>query len=223
MLELLLKKIKKDDCIELKNIKYQTMLINNNIKVTDISTTHVDSINMFLSQEKEHNIKQPWSKLGNGTKLKKINIFINEIYNEKNKFNKIQQKNLQNYLKKCMERKKLQRARDVNYDINNGKIINIPGLLYNKNNNKFTLKNINKIGSTLKNLAPKNKKKTIKTKNKNNKTTKDVKKNTKDVKKTKTKKTEETKLNKNVKKTKTDFKKPKKMETTTKIKKKNNI
>jgi hypothetical protein len=166
---------------------------------------------MFLSQEKEHNIKQPWSKLGNGTKLKKINIFIIE-YAEKNKYNKIQQKNLQNYLKKCMERKKLQRARDVNYDINKGKIVNIPGLLYNKNNNKFTLKNINKIGSTLKNLAPKNKKKTIKTKNKNNKTTKDVKKNTKDVKKTKTKKTDETKLNKNVKKTKTktDFKKPKK-------------
>tara|TARA_B100001093_G_scaffold512841_1_gene583471 strand:+ start:1030 stop:1749 length:720 start_codon:yes stop_codon:yes gene_type:complete len=216
------KKIKKDDCVELKNIKYQTMLINNNIKVTDISTTHVDSINMFLSQEKEHNIKQPWSKLGNGTKLKKINIFINE-YSEKNKYNKIQQKNLQNYLKKCMERKKLQRARDVNYDINKGKIVNIPGLLYNKNNNKFTLKNINKIGSTLKNLAPKNKKKTIKTKNKNNKTTKDAKKNiknTKDVKKTKNKKTDETKSKKNIKNTKdvkknknkkTDIKKPKKV------------
>lgn len=197
------KKIKKDDCIELKNIKYQTMLINNNIKVTDISTAHIDNINMFLSQEKEHNIKQPWSKLGNGTKLKKINTFINE-YVEKNKYNKIQQKNLQNYLKKCMERKKLQRARDVNYDINKGKIINIPGLLYNKNNNKFTLKNINKIGSTLKNLAPKNKKKTIKTKNKNNKTTKDGKKPTKDGKKN-------TKEGKKTKTKKTDIKKPKKI------------
>ena len=43
---------KKDDCIELKNIKYQTMLINNNIKVTDISTAHIDNINMFLCQKK---------------------------------------------------------------------------------------------------------------------------------------------------------------------------
>lgn len=161
------KKIKKDDCIELKNIKYQTMLINNNIKVTDIPTAPVDSINMFLSQEKEHNIKQPWSKLGNGTKLKKINIFIIE-YAEKNKYNKIQQKNLQNYLKKCMERKKLQRVKDVQYNIELGKIISIPGLLFNDKRKKFTLKNMDKKGSTLKSLAPKKriKRKKIKSKEK---------------------------------------------------------
>merc|ERR1711963_813823 len=80
------------------------MLINNNIKVTDISTAHIDNINMFLSQEKEHNIKQPWSKLGNGTKLKKINNFINE-YIEKNKLNEKQKKIYKPILKKAWKEK----------------------------------------------------------------------------------------------------------------------
>jgi len=147
------KTIKKtDDCIELKNIKYQTMLINNNIKIRDISTAQIGDINIFLNQEKEHNKTQPWSKLGAGVKIKKIYDFI-ETYITTNDYTKTQKKTLQTYLKKCMDRKKLQRARDVIYDINNGKITNIPGLMYN--NNKFTLKNLDKKGSTLKNLAPK--------------------------------------------------------------------
>ena len=155
-------KKKSDDCIELKNIKYQTMLINNNMKVTDISTAHIDHINTFLNQEKEFNKTLPWSKLGSGTKMKKINEYI-DVFSNKNNYSKIQKKNLQLYLKKSMDRKKLQRARDVNYDISAGKIISIPGLIYNKDRNKFTLKNLDKKGSTLKNLAPKRRKKKKKT------------------------------------------------------------
>ena len=45
-------KKKSDDCIELKNIKYQTMLINNNIEVTDISTAHIDHITNFLNRKR---------------------------------------------------------------------------------------------------------------------------------------------------------------------------
>jgi len=151
-------KKKSDDCIELKNIKYQTMLINNNMKVTDISTAHIDHITNFLNQEKQHHKTLPWSKLGSGTKLKKINEYI-EVFSNKHNYSKIQKKNLQLYLKKSMDRKKFQRARDVNYNISTGKIIDIPGLLFNKNTNKFTLKNLDKKGSTLKNLAPKRRKK----------------------------------------------------------------
>ena len=39
------------------------------------------------------------------------------------------------------------------------KIINIPGLKFNKDKNKFTLKNVDKKTSTLKSLAPKKRKK----------------------------------------------------------------
>ena len=68
-----------------------------------------------------------------------------------------------------MERKKLQRVKDVQYDKENGKIISIPGLKFNSKSCKFTLKNIDKKGSTLKSLAPK--KKIRKRKNKKEKET----------------------------------------------------
>ena len=64
-------------------------------------------------------------------------------------------KQLTRYLKRCMERKKLQRVRDVQYNIELGKIISIPGLLFIEKKQKFTLKNTDKKGSTLKSLAPK--------------------------------------------------------------------
>ncbi len=58
-----------------------------------------------------------------------------------------------------MERKKLQRVKDVQYNVNTGKIINIPGLKFNKDKQKYTLKNVDKKTSTLKSLAPKRRKK----------------------------------------------------------------
>jgi hypothetical protein len=45
-----------------------------------------------------------------------------------------------------------------------GKIKSIPGLLFNKNSNKYTLRRVDKKGSTLKALAPKNRKTTKKKK-----------------------------------------------------------
>ena len=42
-----------------------------------------------------------------------------------------------------------------------GKIEKIPGLSFNKNSNKYTLRRIDKKGSTLKSLAPQKKKKKI--------------------------------------------------------------
>ncbi len=147
-----------DECLELKNIKYQTMLINNNNNNNNpVVKEKINNIDNFLDQEKQHNQKQPWCKLGNGTKIRKLNEYVNE-YSIKNKINDEEKKKLKSYLKKSMERKKLQRVKDVQYDIENQKIINIPGLLYHKEKNKFTLKNLDKNSSTLKSLAPKRRK-----------------------------------------------------------------
>ena len=55
-----------------------------------------------------------------------------------------------------LERKKLQRIKDVIYEINTGEIKDIPGLTFNEKNRKFILRKIDKNGSTLRNLAPKN-------------------------------------------------------------------
>jgi hypothetical protein len=141
----------KDECLELKNIKYQTMLLQKN---TSRAQTEENIINMdrFLNQEKLQNKKKPWSKLEKATKLKKLVKFA-ENYNTKNK------EVLKHYLFQCLERKKLQRTKDVDYDISTGKIKQIHGLSFNKNMYRFTLKKVDKKGSTLKHLAPKKKRK----------------------------------------------------------------
>ena len=78
-------KIKKEECLELKNIKYQTMLLNNNTKIYE-TTPNTSNIERFLEKEQEMNINKPWTKLGNGTKLKKINQYILEFSKEKLKY-----------------------------------------------------------------------------------------------------------------------------------------
>ena len=151
-----------EECVELKNIKYQTMLINNNsnnINKTNDKNT-IDNIDAFLSNEIKYNEKQPWSKLGEGVKLKKINEFA-LTYCNKHKSHKNKKNELIKYLKKCMNHKKLQRVKDVEYNMKTGKITKIPGLKWEISKNKFTLKNTDKKGSTLKNLAPIKKKKKI--------------------------------------------------------------
>ena len=147
-----------EECVELKNIKYQTMLINNSNVAPQIVKENIENIDNFLSMEKQHNQKQPWCKLGDGTKIRKLHEYINELC-VKNKDTDERKKKLKVYLKKCLERKKLQRVKDVQYNLNTGKITNIPGLKFNKDKNKYTLKNVDKKTSTLKSLAPKRRKK----------------------------------------------------------------
>ena len=152
------KQKKNEECVELKNIKYQTMLINKSNASPQVVKENIENIDNFLTMEKQHNQKQPWCKLGDGTKIKKIHEYINELC-EKNKDTEERKKRLKVYLKKCLERKKLQRVKDVQYNVNTGKIISIPGLKFNKDKNKYTLKNVDKKTNTLKSLAPKRRRK----------------------------------------------------------------
>ena len=146
--------------MELKNIKYQTMLLNNNSKIFE-TKPNVSNIEKFLRDEKEINKNKPWSKLNKGTK---INLILNfsEEYQEKNKISDEQKKDLIKYLKLCLERKKLNKKQDITYDKENFKIISIQNLVYNKVRNRFTLKKSDKRISSLKSLAPKNKTKRVK-------------------------------------------------------------
>jgi hypothetical protein len=62
---------------------------------------------------------------------------------------------LTSFLKDCLDRKKLQRVKDVTYDKTNGEVKDIPALHHNKQSNHFTLKNTDKHVSTTRSLAPK--------------------------------------------------------------------
>ena len=143
----------KEECIELKNIKYKTMLLNGNVpKETMLSdTADMDTLNLFLENEKNYNTTEPWSKLDKTLKFKKMLIFV-EKYKIENLLSEEEKKVMIEFLRNCLDKKKLQRVKDVQYNKDTGEIIDIPRLCYNKNLKHFTLKNIDKRVSTLKSL-----------------------------------------------------------------------
>ena len=153
-----------DECQELKNIKYQTMLLNSNSKIVS-TKKNSENLDDFLQKEKAQNKSKPWSKLGRSTKLKKLDAFVTQFAIEK-EITETEKQQLHSYLNTSLDRKKLQRVKDVNYDVKTGRIKAIPGLTYNKNKHKYTLRRVDKKKSTLKGLAPKRKKDKIDIKDK---------------------------------------------------------
>jgi hypothetical protein len=161
-------KEKEEECLELKNIMYKTMLINGNPLPETKSEKDLSNLDKFLESEKINNVNEPWCKLNKTIKTKKLVDFV-EKYKTDNNLDLEETKLLTTFLKDCIDRKKLQRVKDVVYDKTTGTIKEIPALAYTKSNKHFTLKNIDKRISTLKSLAPKKGQGTIKNKNKTNK------------------------------------------------------
>lgn len=153
-----------EECLELKNIKYKTMLLNGNPIHETKSSNDISNLDKFLEDEKNNNINEPWCKLNKTIKTKKILEYV-EIYKKEKNLEKDEEELLITFLKDCLDKKKLQRVKDVNYDKINGTIKEIPALSYTKINKHFTLKNIDKRISTLKSLPVKKTQGTIKNKN----------------------------------------------------------
>lgn len=144
----------KTDCQELKNIKYKTMLLNGVPLPETKSFNNLSNLDKFLEHEKNNNINEPWCKLNKTIKTKKIQDYV-DIYKKENNLSDEESGLLMIFLKDCLDRKKLQRVKDVIYDKENGIVKNIPALCYMKTTKHFTLKNMDKRVSTLKSLAPK--------------------------------------------------------------------
>lgn len=167
---------KNDECQELKNIKYKTMLLNGNTVSDNTTYANVDSVDQII--QKDNNISNenvPWNKLDKATKINKLNAFVDKYCKE----NKLLSDKpiLRKYLKECLEKKQLSRVKDVAYDKTKGIITNIPNLTYNKKSTKFTIKKSDKRLVTSKALAPKKpRKKTLKEPN-NNKIDTELKEN----------------------------------------------
>ena len=155
------KKSKNDECIELKNINYKNMLLNGNTLHESKQTDNLSNLEKFLEDDKNNNQNEPWSKLDKTAKSKKLLLF-SENYSKENNFTEEETQILNAFLKDCLDRKRLYRVKDVEYDKTTGEVKMIPALIYNKTNRHFTLKNIDKRISTLKSLAPKKNRTTFK-------------------------------------------------------------
>jgi len=143
-----------EECQELKNIKYKTMLLNGVPLQETKSAKDISNLDKFLEDEKNNNNNEPWCKLNKTIKYKKMIEFI-EVYKKLKNLNEEETKLLNTFLKDSLDKKKLSRVKDVIYDKETGIIKEIPALTYSKASKHFTFKNLDKRVSTLRSLAPK--------------------------------------------------------------------
>jgi hypothetical protein len=159
-------KKKKDinNCQELKNITYKTMLLNgNNLNSKTNETIDKISLNNYLETESTASRKENWSKLDKTEKIKKLNTYSDTLAS-KYVLTDEELINLKNYLIKCLDRKCLLRSKEISYNKDTNTITNIPYLHFNKETRNFILKKDDKHVSTIKCLPQdkKTKSKTIK-------------------------------------------------------------
>ena len=155
------KEIQTTDCNELKTLKYKSIVLNGIPWPESKSSSDLANLDKFLENEKITNSNEPWSKLDKTAKSKKLILFADN-YKTSNNLSDIEYEQLILFFKDCLDKNKLKRVKDVNYNKETGEIKYIPALYYNKPSNHFTLKNLDKRVSTLKGIAPKKKQGTAK-------------------------------------------------------------
>ena len=69
-----------NECVELKNIKYKSMLLNGNNEEVKETVENVSNLENFLEDEKKKISKEPWTKLDKTTKILKFNDFCRKIF-----------------------------------------------------------------------------------------------------------------------------------------------
>ena len=109
----------------------------------------------LLEKEKLRNKSEAWNKLDKTVKIQKLQAF-SERYGKEHNLPVKETKSLKMFFVECLEKNKLQKTKDVNYDKESREIVNIPSLHFNVTTHNYTLKIIDaKRVSTLKSLTPK--------------------------------------------------------------------
>jgi len=151
-----------DECQELKNIKYKTMLLNGNTKSLNSVIKDVLNLDLILDTENEKSKRETWNKLDKSEKMNKIIQYIDKI---KTTYQLTDEEidALKKYLSINLDKKNLQRNKDVIYIKESGILEHIPTLHFNNSTRKFTLRKTTQ-QSAAKSLGP-----TRKNKNKSSK------------------------------------------------------
>lgn len=119
------------------------------------SEMNYNLIDAMLEKEKQHNKTETWNKLDKTVKIQKLHCFA-EKYGKTHSIPIKEIKLLKTFFVECLEKSKLNKAKDVIYDKTTHEIISIPSLHFNTTNHNFTLKIMDtKRVSTLKSLTPK--------------------------------------------------------------------
>jgi len=146
--------IEEEECIELKHLKYKSMVQGGTRK--DIGgrpkSDSINTLDKFLEETTASNNAGRWNRLDKTIKLQKMTDFA-DIYAAEHEYSDEDKASLMVYLRDCLDKKKLIRVKDVEYDNASDRLIAIPGLQYNRTSKKHTIKNTDsKRSSVLKSL-----------------------------------------------------------------------
>lgn len=146
--------VEEEECIELKHLKYKSMVQGGTRK--DIggrpTSDSINTLDKFLEDATATNNAGRWNRLDKTIKLQKMIEFA-DIYAAENEYTDEDKASLMVYLRDCLDKKKLIRVKDVEYDNESDRLISIPGLQYNRTSRKHTIKNTDsKRSSVLKSL-----------------------------------------------------------------------
>lgn len=122
---------------------------NTTIKISDISTQNENDIIAFLDEKQNLKHKDAWSKLDKTTKIAKVYEYVENTFCTEQSLNNIQVEKCKEYLLDAIDKKRLNKNKDVVYK--DGLIMSITNFSFNKLTNK-SLISIEKRASTLRNL-----------------------------------------------------------------------
>jgi hypothetical protein len=140
--------------------KYKNILNPYQTPTMQQSEMNYSNIDQLLEKEKQHNKTETWNKLDKMVKIQKLHQYAEKYGKDHNLPNK-EVKALKSFFNDCLEKNKLQKTKEVNYDKEARIITSIPSLSFNNVSHNFTLRITDtKRVSTLKSLTPKRVKET---------------------------------------------------------------
>ena len=98
-----------------------------------------NDLDKLLEKDKKHNEKESWNKLSKTIKLRILNEYA-DAYADTQKLKDSEKVTLKEFLKRHLIQTKLLKMKDINYNKTTQKIEGITTLLFEKNQNRFTLK-----------------------------------------------------------------------------------
>jgi len=128
----------KSECKELNALNYRTMIHTGTILNSKTIETTEESLANFLNEDMDKNKKGLWSKLTKTSKINKLKKYIKDI-SETYSLNEEEVSQTTNFLIKIIERKKLSKNNELNYNQDSGNIESIPGLTFNQLTRSFSL------------------------------------------------------------------------------------
>ena len=138
--------------MDLKKIEKMQIINNENNYIKEFCVNEVDII---LEKEKTKNKSEIWNKLDRTNKLQLLHSFA-EKYGKIHSYSVKDVKCLKIFFIDCLDKGRLSKVKEVNYNKETKTIDSIPELFLNPSTKNFTLKNMdeNRV-STLKSLTPK--------------------------------------------------------------------